>query len=142
VVHFLEEAPGFVPWFNAHVSRGISDQLFWAVNLAGLAITVGVSVAFWAEQSAATAVIAVVWFSFLMLANALFHFTGAIVDQGYVPGLITAICLYIPYWIWIARGIIRRQLVAPGLFVGAALIGAIPMAVHGYRILFLGGRLF
>jgi hypothetical protein len=24
VAHFLEESPGFVPWFNTHVTRGSS----------------------------------------------------------------------------------------------------------------------
>jgi hypothetical protein len=32
VAHFLEESPGFVPWFNAHVTRGITAELFWTVN--------------------------------------------------------------------------------------------------------------
>jgi hypothetical protein len=34
VVHFLEEVPGFVAWFNAHVPRGITQPLFWSVNVA------------------------------------------------------------------------------------------------------------
>ena len=36
----------------------------------------------------------------------------------------------------------RSRPVAPGLLAAAAVLGAIPMAVHGYRILFLGTRLF
>ena len=31
-----------------------------------------------------------------MLANALFHIVGGIVDGQYVPGLVTAIVLYLP----------------------------------------------
>ena len=26
--HFMEEAPGFVNWFNAHVRRGITAEFF------------------------------------------------------------------------------------------------------------------
>ena len=58
-----------------------------------------------------------------------------------MPGLVTAILLYLPYYAWITVQVIRRHLVAPGL-VAAAVLAAIPMAVHGYRILFLGSRLF
>jgi hypothetical protein len=37
---------------------------------------------------------------------------------------------------------VRLRVVAPGPLAAAAVLGAIPMAVHGYRILFLGTRLF
>jgi Protein of unknown function with HXXEE motif len=78
----------------------------------------------------------------LTLTNAIFHITGAIVDRGYVPGLATAVLLYLPYCGWVAGQVVRSRLVAPGLLAAAAVLGAIPMAVHGYRILFLGTRLF
>jgi hypothetical protein len=84
----------------------------------------------------------VAWLSFLMLTNAIFHITGAIVDRGYVPGLATAILLYLPYCGWVATQIVRHRRAAPALLAASAVLGAIPMAVHGYRILFLGTRLF
>jgi hypothetical protein len=87
-------------------------------------------------------VVVVAWLSFLMLTNAVFHITGALVDRGYVPGLATAIFLYLPYCGWVTRQFVRNRRVAPGLLALAAVLGAIPMAVHGYRILFLGSRLF
>ena len=94
MAHFLEESPGFVPWFNAHVARGITADLFWTVNATGLLITVLISLGFWTTKSTAAVVIAVAWLSFLMLTNAVFHITRALVDRGYVPGLATAIFLY------------------------------------------------
>jgi hypothetical protein len=142
VAHFLEESPGFVPWFNSHVTRGITTDLFWTVNATGLLITVFVTVAFWGTETTARVALVVAWLSFLMLANAVFHVTGAIVDRGYVPGLATAVLLYLPYCGWVAWQLVRHRRVAPGLLVAAAVLGAIPMAVHGYRILFLGTRLF
>lgn len=36
--HFLEESPGFVAWFNAHVTRGITQDLFWTVAVHGYRI--------------------------------------------------------------------------------------------------------
>jgi uncharacterized protein with HXXEE motif len=142
VAHFLEESPGFVPWFNAHVTRGITTDLFWTVNATGLLITILVLVVFWATDTAAAVVFVVAWLSFLMLTNAVFHITGAIVDHGYVPGLVTAILLYLPYCGWVGWQVVRQHRAAPGLLAAAAVLGAIPMAVHGYRILFLGTRLF
>lgn len=142
VAHFLEESPGFVPWFNAHVARSITVDLFWTVNLAALLITLLVILVFWTSRSAAALVLVVAWLSFLMLTNALFHITGAIVDRGYVPGLATAILLYLPYCGWVVGQVVRDRRVGPGLLAVAGIFGAIPMVVHGYRILFLGTRLF
>jgi uncharacterized membrane protein (UPF0136 family) len=142
VAHFLEESPGFVPWFNAHVERGITQDLFWTVNVTGLLITVGVTLGYWTTRAAAAEVLVVAWLSFLMLTNAVFHITGAIVDRDYVPGLATALVLYLPYSGWVAWQVVRSRRVAPLVLATAAAVGAIPMAVHGYRILFLGTRLF
>ena len=142
VAHFLEESPGFVSWFNAHVSRGITADLFWTVNATGLVITVLLTLACWTSDSPIAVVIMVAWLSCLMLTNAFFHITGAILDRGYVPGLVTAILLYLPYCGWIAGELVRHRRTAPGILLAAAVVGAIPMAVHSYRILFLGTRLF
>jgi GNAT superfamily N-acetyltransferase len=142
VAHFLEESPGFVAWFNDHVTRGITQDMFWTVNFTGLLITVIVCLLVWTTRSVAAVVLAVAWLSCLMLTNGVFHITGAVVDRAYVPGLATAILLYLPYCGWVAREVLRDRRIAPGLLAGAAILGAIPMAVHGYRILFLGTRLF
>src|SRR5688572_29981994 len=83
VAHFLEEAPGFVEWFNAHVARGITIPLFWSVNLTSLAITVIVVVIEWRSASAVSAMLAVAWLSCVMFANALFHVVAAVVDRAY-----------------------------------------------------------
>jgi hypothetical protein len=50
VAHFLEESPRFVPWFNAHVARGITPDAFWTVNLTGLVITVVLVAGVWATR--------------------------------------------------------------------------------------------
>jgi hypothetical protein len=124
------------------VTQGITADLFWTVNAVGLLITVLVTVAFWGTETTASVLLVVAWLSFLMLTNAVFHVTAAIVDRGYVPGLATAVILYLPYCGWVAWQLVRERGVAPAPLVAAAALGAIPMAVHGYRILFLGTRLF
>jgi hypothetical protein len=142
VAHFLEESPRFVPWFNAHVARGITQDAYWTVNLTGLVITVVLVGGVWATREEGLLLPMIAWLSFLMLTNAIFHVTGAFVDRGYVPGLVTAVVLYLPYCAWVARQIVHARQLRASAVVVAAVLGGLPMAIHGYRILFLGTRLF
>ena len=142
VCHFLEESPGFVQWFNAHVTRGITSESFWRVSLSALVITLIVVGIEWFSRSAFSLILAIAWLSFLMLANAILHIAGSVVDKQYVPGLATAILLYLPYYSWFFINAVKsKQVKVTGLVVGAVL-GSLPMLVHGYLILFQGSRLF
>jgi len=142
VCHFLEEAPGFVEWFNSHVARGISSGLFWRVNLTALVVTLILVALYWFTRSRIILVVSVAWLSFLMFANALFHLTGSVVDRGYVPGLMTAVLLYLPYCAILATYIVRNGLLGKVALTVVVLLGSTPMLIHGYLILFLGSRLF
>jgi hypothetical protein len=140
--HFLEEGSSFVAWFNDHVARGITPGLFWTVNLSALVITLLLAVGVRAARSAVVSLIFIGWLSFLMLTNAVFHVTAAVVDGGYVPGLLTAVVLYLPYCVWLGMQLVRTRVLPAGAVAVAALIGGLPMAIHGYWILFRGDRLF
>jgi hypothetical protein len=142
IIHVLEESPTFVPWFNAHVTPGITRSAFWNVNVTGLSITGVVAVGFWLTRSPSALGLAVAWLSFLMLTNAIFHIAGAVLDAAYVPGLLSAIVLYLPYFVWVLVRVLRSQALRPVVVAAAIVVGGLPMAVHGYRILFLGTRLF
>ena len=142
LAHFLEESNGFVPWFNAHVARGITEPLFWSVNFTALAITIAVVAIEWLSKSAQSALVVVTWLSFLMLANALFHIAGALHDGSYMPGLITAVSLYLPFCAVVARQLRAERRVSSGALATAAALGALPMLVHGYLIVFRHSRLF
>jgi hypothetical protein len=142
ICHFLEESQGFVEWFNGHVARGISSGLFWRVNIAGLVITLLVVGIEWFSRSAFSLVVAISWFSFLMLANAVFHVVGGLVDGRYVPGLITAILLYLPYYSWLFVSAVKSRRVNTVGLIAVAVLGSLPMLIHGYLILFRGSRLF
>lgn len=140
--HFLEESPRFVEWFNGHVNRGITSTLFWRVNISALVITLIVVGIEWFSRSAFSLTLVLAWLSFLMLANALFHVVGGLVDKRYVPGLATAILLYIPYYFWLFIQAVKSKRVKVMGLVVAAIIGSLPMLIHGYLILFRGSRLF
>jgi hypothetical protein len=142
VAHFLEEGPGFVTWFNAHVPNGITESLFWTVNVTALAITVGVVALEWLAPSGFSSMAVVAWFTFLMAANAVLHIVGAIADRAYMPGLVTAILLYLPFYTWVMREIVRSRRWTPAAIVSIAILGALPMLAHGYLIIFRQSRLF
>jgi hypothetical protein len=142
VFHVIEEAPGFVAWFNAHVERGIIAQSFWNVNLTAGMITLLVVGITWLLPSPPSLLIGVAWLSLLMFANGLFHIVATVVDRAYAPGVVTAAVLYLPYFSWVIVKLVRGRLLGWQFILLAAIIGALTMLIHGYRIVFLGSRLF
>ena len=142
IAHFMEEAPGFVGWFNLHVDRGISMPLFWSVNYTALGITIAAVIFEWLSGTVLSASLAVAWLSCLMLANALFHIVGAFTDGAYMPGLATALLLYLPFYAWVINRVVRQRRISSGGIGAAALLGAMPMLTHGYLIIFHRSRLF
>jgi hypothetical protein len=142
VLHVAEEAPGFVAWFNRLVPRGITQDLFLTVNAVALTITVLVALAVAAAPSGGTGIALAAWVGFLMLANGAFHLVGTVAHGRYCPGVFTGILLYLPYGVLLLRGIVRELHVHPRTVAAAATLGAVPMLIHGYLIVFRGLRLF
>ncbi len=142
VCHFLEELPTFVEWFNSRVAQGISSGLFWRVNISALVITLIVVGIEWLSRSAFSLTLVMAWLGFLMLANAIVHVAGGLVDKQYVPGLVTAVLLYIPYYSWLFVKAMKSERAHPAILFVAAMLGSIPMLIHGYLIVFRGSRLF
>lgn len=142
VIHFLEEGNGFVTWFNAHVARGITTDLFWSVNAAALVITILIVALSLSWPSAASDGISFGWISFLFGANAVLHVVGAMSDRAYMPGLVSAVLLYIPFYLLLVRALIKARRIQGYALCVAGIAGAAPMLMHGYLIIFRGDRLF
>ncbi len=142
ILHVAEEAPGFVAWFNSLVPRGITQDLFLSVNATALIITVLVALAVAASPGEGTGLALAAWVGFLMLANGLFHVVGTLAHGRYCPGVITCTLLYLPYGVLLLRRTVRDLELHPGAVLGAAALGALPMLVHGYLIVFRASRLF
>ena len=142
IVHFLEESPGFVAWFNSHVARGITPGLFWGVNLTALFITLAVVAFEWCSRTPLSLGAALSWLCFLMFANAIFHVAGSLVDGRYVPGLVTAVLLYLPFYVWLFVRALKSGRVTAAALLTAAVTCSLPMLIHGYLILSRGERLF
>jgi len=142
IIHVAEEQAGFVAWFNRHVTRGITPDLFWTVNLTGLAITLALAAVLWISPTRGAALGLLTWLSLLFAANGIFHVAAAVLDGGYAPGVISAALLYLPFYVVYARATVRLTGAAPATAAVVAMLGATPMLLHGYLILFRGSRLF
>ena len=142
ILHVLEEAPGFVAWFNSLVPRSMTQSSFLAVNGAALMITILIASLVAASPHPASGLVLAAWVGFLMLANGLLHLVGTVVHGRYSPGVVTGTLLYLPFGVLLLRGIVREIKLHPYVVMGVAALGAVPMLVHGYLIVFRASRLF
>ena len=142
ILHVFEEAPGFVVWFNSLVPRGISQNLFFTVNAVALTVTVVIALLVAASPDPASGLVLAAWVGFLMLANGVFHLVGTIAHARYCPGVVTGTLLYLPYGVLLLRKIVRDLELNPGVVLGTAALGGVPMLVHGYLVVFRASRLF
>ena len=69
-------------------------------------------------------------------------FVGTLVLGRYSPGVITGTLLYLPLSLLFMRAVVRELKLPPQLVIAVALLGGIPMYIHGYLIVFRGSRLF
>lgn len=137
----LEEGERFVPWFNSLASPPITTPLFLTVNAVAFAVSVLVVAAAASGGSRGGLLAAVGWFGFLFFANAVFHVAGTLAHARYSPGTVTALLLYLPFFlrlVWLAR----RAGVPTATLAAVTALCAAPMLVHGWLIVFAGGRLF
>ena len=101
LIHFfVEESPNLVEWLYTVTSFLATQELFLKVNFRVLFITmlVALMVSFFCNRT--TLILAIIWLSFLMFSNAIFHLTSTVVYNMYSPGSITSAILYLPYFIW------------------------------------------
>jgi hypothetical protein len=142
ILHVVEEAPGFVAWFNDLVPRGITQELFLGVNAVAFTVTVLIVVLVLAAPDPLSGVALAAWVGFLMLANGAFHLVATAAHERYAPGVVTGTLLYLPYGVLVLRQVVRDLKVPPAAVIGSALAGAVPMLAHGFLIVFRGSRLF
>jgi Protein of unknown function with HXXEE motif len=141
-IHVLEEAPGFVPWFNSLVKPPITQGAFVSVNLGAAVITLLLVAVVAGAPQPLPATVLLAWLALLMGANGLFHIVATAVHGRYSPGVVTAAGLYLPYFVWYFSLVVRRLRVPIPAAAVASIVGALPMLVHGYLIVFRGSRLF
>lgn len=142
VLHVAEEAPGFNQWFNAHVEPDASMRLYLVANAVVFLITTVVAILLAVARDRISAVVALAWIGHVMLAHAVYHVAAVAVDRAYVPGIVTALLLYLPASIALIRAVAAERRMSVAAAASIALAGGIPMYVHTWLVMFEGSRLF
>ena len=128
--HVMEEfAGGFMRWYNS-VSVPLPENGFITSNLQPLEITVVLAVAAAWIRRKEPAFLLLVWLSYFVFANAIFHVTAIVALHRYCPGLITALALYLPYYFWYTR-YLRTKLSIHGVTI--AIVSALAVGVAYLR---------
>jgi hypothetical protein len=143
LLHVAEEAPSLVEWFNRHVQPRMTDEMFVILNTGAAVITlvlVGAAAIRGVTRGMALALLG--WLAFLMLANGTLHILASLVFREYVPGTVTAVVFYLPYFALVFRALRRAPGVTTRSAIAASAIGAVPMVTQGIGILVFGRRLF
>ncbi len=142
VLHVAEEAPGFLDWINGLLSEPITQVQFIYYNVGGLIITVSIAIASSFSEDTLAVLVGTAWLSFVMFANAIVHVAATLVFQLYSPGVVTSLLLYLPFYFWFIRAVATGTAVRTSVIATAATIGAVPMLIHGYLIIYEGRTLF
>jgi hypothetical protein len=125
-VHIMEEASfGFMRWYNSVVAIHGSESGFLAANFPPLLIMALLAVATAWIRRKEPAFLFLVWLSYFMFANAIFHVTATLALRRYCPGLITALTLYLPYYFWYTQYLRTRLSMHP------ATIGIVSLLAIG-----------
>jgi Protein of unknown function with HXXEE motif len=141
-LHVFEESLGFVQWFNARVEPDLSWQMFMAITGTAFVVTTLVGAQLAVSRGRAIAFVATAWVGLLMFANGLVHVAASIVDGGYVPGLGTAVLLYLPLSLLLFAAITVECGLSRIAVAAVALLAGIPMFVQGWLVIAEGSRLF
>ena len=104
ILHVLEEWPRFTSWAQRYASALYSQRDYDAIHIAGI-----VSSVIFATIVSLFPISAVVFvfFAFVLAPglffNTLFHAGGTVVTRQYCPGVITALTLYLPVFLFLCR---------------------------------------
>jgi hypothetical protein len=135
LAHLIEETPAFMRWLNSITAHPVREGGFLAGNLPILVITTVLAVAAAFIRRKGPAVILLVWLSYIMFANALFHVAATVVLRKYCPGLITAFALYLPYYFFFAGYVRTRLQIRTSVVAGSALLASVVVYQQWHTVL-------
>jgi hypothetical protein len=142
VAHILEEAPGYIRWFNTLVAPPMPEGNLLQLNAPSLAVTTVLAIIASTTLRRGALLVLFAWLSYFMFANALFHIVATIRLAQYSPGVITAVVLYLPYFGWLACYLRREVHVRSEVLAAVGVVFALPMLIQGYMIVFRHSTLF
>src|SRR5579872_1578270 len=105
LAHILEEAPGFIAWFNSIVKPPMRDGNLVAMNEPSVAITALLAIVAAVALRRGAILTLFAWLSYFFFANGIFHIVATIALRRYSPGVVTAALLYLPYFAWLVRSL-------------------------------------
>ena len=124
-LHFVEEAPNFAKWAQAHASPLYTASRWQKIHVIGMAYAIAFT--------SALVLITNPYATFLFFAfcfapvffNTLFHLGATLFFRSYCPGLVTALSLY-PVLFWYLSSLAHREgLLSLGAGVVAFIIAAV-----------------
>lgn len=122
--HIVEEyASGFPDWVTHTLGGTMTGGAFLANNT--LFMVILLSLTAWAawRPSPVSAFVLLSWASGNLFWNSIFHIATTALYARWSPGLITAILLYLPVSVLVARAALRERVLPVGAFAGAVCIG-------------------
>ena len=133
LAHILEEATAFMQWLNSITFPPVPEGSFLTANWPTLLITaiLAVSAAFLPYKAPALALL--IWLSYFMFANTLFHIAATLALRRYCPGLITSVGLYLPYFCWFTAYVKARFHIRNSVIAGAAAGSTLMVYLEWHR---------
>lgn len=122
--HIVEEyATGFPDWVTHTLGRSMTGGAFLANNTLFMAILLTLTA--WAawRPSPVSAFALLSWASGNLFWNSIFHIVTTALYGRWSPGLLTAMLLYLPISLLVARAALRERVLRRGAFTAAVCIG-------------------
>ena len=140
-LHALEEAPGYVQWFNSVAQPPIPAEGFLRGQIAPLAEAAALALLAFRTGKRWAQVLLYIWSIHFFFANGLYHLIASLVLGSWSPGLITGTLLYLPFFAWLTHSLRRSGVEAWVLLLMTALLG-LPMYLQTYMVAFRHARFF
>ena len=131
-LHVLEEYPGFTRWAQFYASDKFTQQDYKRIHLFGIVMS-AITVAIVSRHP--NPIIVFLFFAFILapslLFNSVFHGGASIMTRDYCPGVITAVLLYLPVFVFLSRLAWRENLIGLRSLAAILILGG---AFHTWEV--------
>ncbi len=122
---FFQSANRLLHWLPTPVLLQNTQHLHFALLMATV---LPLAVVIWAVLRPSKALlVAALFLESVLLVNAFWHMLAAVVNRGYVPGVITALLINLPFGVYVLRRAVREQWI--GLRTASIMI-AVAVVLH------------
>jgi hypothetical protein len=122
-------------WLNSIRLTSVPESGFLTGNLPFLVITTLLAVCAASIRHKVPALALLIWLSYIMFANTIFHVTATTMLHRYCPGLITAVLLYLPYFFWIVEYFKSRFRIQARTVAAAAVLATLVVYLQWHTVL-------